>query len=205
VRKTLRRKPGIRSVPYNSAFRSTYKEGQTGNPMLETAQCLRDAQVRPQWLVNPENYTIFSAYGPHENAKQVTMPNGQKYGALTYFLVFALYQLRKARTVITHDSLYRQLCISFHIYWPRQTPMRYGNSNLTFFGTLRSGPHTKFFPVFVAQNDNKLQIGAGEVHGVCEGDEYAVYLFNRSEDLFGVTDVPSSQPRLILLAPLHRS
>jgi hypothetical protein len=40
----------------------------------------------------------------------------------------------------------------------------------------------KFFPVFLAPEDRTLQLGAGRIHGVCEGDEYAVYLFKENED-----------------------
>ncbi|KUJ10000.1 uncharacterized protein LY89DRAFT_267866 [Mollisia scopiformis] len=182
VRKTLRKEPGIRSLPYKSALGTSSQTAGTNNAIDQSKQLLRDAQVRPQWLINPKNYTVFSACGPHETAEELTFSNGQKYGALTIFLVFALNQLRRAGTEVTHDSLYRQLCINFHISWPRQTPMRYGNSNLSFFGKLKSGRSMKFFPVFMVPNDNTLQIGAGEVHGVCEGDEYAVYPFNSSED-----------------------
>lgn len=190
VRKTFRKELGTRSIPFNNALVTTRREGPNKNLEQQVARKLRDAQVRPQWLINPEKYTVFSACGPHETAEELTLDNGQKYGALTFFLVFALNQLRRVGTLITHDSLYRQLCIKFHVSWPRQTPMWYGKSELSFFGNLNSGIDIKFFPVFVAPKLDKLQIGTGEVHGVCKGDEYAVYPLTCSEDPSAFTDIP---------------
>jgi hypothetical protein len=186
VRETSQKELGIRSLTKESSLDSLgaiYGGRHSIILREESIRGLRDAQVRPQWLVNPENYTIYTACGPHENAKALSLGNEQRYGALTVFLIFALNQLRRAGTQITHESLYRQICINFHVSWPRQTPMRYGNSKVSFFGELNSGLDVKYFPVFLSLEDDGLQLGAGKVHGTCEGDEFVVYPFNSSEDL----------------------
>ncbi|KAK3360990.1 hypothetical protein B0T24DRAFT_671656 [Lasiosphaeria ovina] len=155
-----------------------------------------------QWLVNPEGYTILAACGPHEKAWELKIEEGElkagggglkagggeretlredRRGALTYFLVQALSALRKRGVQLTNQSLYEYVRIQFHASWPQQTPMRYGNENLTFFGNLGIAPRAAFTPV-QKESDGRLFLNAGEVHGVHRGDMYAVYPFDTPED-----------------------
>jgi hypothetical protein len=45
----------------------------------------RNASLRPNWLVNPDRYTVITACGPTEVAKEIQI-GGQAYGALSYLL-----------------------------------------------------------------------------------------------------------------------
>ncbi|KAK3342028.1 caspase domain-containing protein [Lasiosphaeria hispida] len=174
---------GIRSIDYNLAVETASPQDPD---LFGSDGTLRDAQIPlEQWLINPNGYTILAACGPHESAWELEI-EGAKRGGLSYFLIEALSALRKRGVELTHQSLYQHLRIRFHASWPRQTPMRYGNKNFSFFGKLGIAPSTAFTPVYRADN-GRLCLGAGEAHGVHKGDEYVVYPFNTPEDVVSRT------------------
>ena len=144
----------------------------------------RDAHPLPQWLLHP-NYTILMACGPHEVAEELEteVTNAQtrvRRGALSYFLLEALISLRRSGVAVSQSSLYQHLLTKFHVYWPRQTPMRQGNENLSFFGKLQFEADLSFVPIFKIDG-GRIYLDAGHVHDVHEGDEYALFPFNTSE------------------------
>ncbi|KAK4170900.1 caspase domain-containing protein [Triangularia setosa] len=170
----------IRSVDYNPAVETA--SVQDPDPFSSDGT-LRDAQMPlEKWLINPDGYTILAACGPHEKAWELKTEEGERRGALSYFLVEALSALRKAGVELTHQSLYQHLRTRFHASWPQQTPMRYGDKNFSFFGRLGIAPITGFTPVYRA-DDGRLCLSAGEAHGVHKGDKYAVYPFDAPEDV----------------------
>ncbi|KAK0611677.1 caspase domain-containing protein [Immersiella caudata] len=171
----------IRAINYNPAVDATLP--QNSHPFGPDGGALRDAQISlERWLFssNRDGYTILAACGPHERAWELET-RGERRGALSYFLVEALSALRKSGVVLTHQSLYQHLHTRFHASWPQQTPMRYGNQNLLFFGGLGAAPSTGFTSVY-RTDDARLCLSAGEAHGVHQGDEYLTYPFDTPED-----------------------
>lgn len=140
---------------------------------------LRSALMGKKWLLDPEGYTILSACGPHEEAWELEVER-EKRGALSYFLLETLSTFGKNGVKISHQSLHEHIRSIFHVSWPKQTPMRYGNSSLSFFGDLVTCPHIPFESVY-KKADGSLHLRVGQIHGVCEGDEYAVYPFETPE------------------------
>jgi hypothetical protein len=66
---------------------------------------LRNSHIpQDKWLVDPDGYTIVSACGRHEKAWELEI-DGDRRGALTNFLFYALCALRK-RAVELHTNLY---------------------------------------------------------------------------------------------------
>ncbi|KAM0461567.1 hypothetical protein ACHAPV_004273 [Trichoderma viride] len=165
----------IRSVEYNpAADATTLPEHEDCLVSRDTSYPIRDSTLRKdQWLVNPKGYTILSACGPHEVAQELELRNGERNGALSYFLIEALSSLRKRGVQITHESLYEHMRIRFHASWPQQTPMRYGNRSFSFFNDLVITSGTPFIQVYA--KDNSLCLDAGEAHGVQAGDTYVLY------------------------------
>lgn len=93
---------------------------------------------------------------------------------------------------MTHESLHEHLSFKFHVEWPRQNPMRYGNRDLCFFHQPPSEPKTiSYAPVAFYQG--RLLLGCGSAHGVHMGDEFAEYplttLSNGPVQRFGRTQV----------------
>ena len=159
----------------------------------------RDAYALPQWLISP-NYTIFTACSPHETATELETESlgsktKERRGALSYFLLEALISLRKTGVEVSNSSLYQHLLTKFHIYWPRQTPMRRGNQRLSFFGRLQLEPAWLFVPVF-RTDDGRICLDAGHAHDVREGDEYALYPFNTSERMLDQAKIPGVRFRV---------
>ena len=60
-------------------------EPQTSSP--------REASMLPNWLINPDGYSIFAACGPHEKARERRFDGGPMRGVLSYFLLRCLREL----------------------------------------------------------------------------------------------------------------
>lgn len=147
----------------------------TSSDFFQRDQLFRDAAVCPdQWLVAPDGYTILAACGPHEIARELQLAQGERRGALSYFLLDALDDLRKRCTEITHESLYEHLRVRFRASWPQQTPMRYGNKDMSFFGHLGARSDMAFFRIYYRAEHQRLCLDAGLAHGLHPNDEYAV-------------------------------
>ncbi|KAK0714197.1 caspase domain-containing protein [Lasiosphaeria miniovina] len=170
----------IRSIDYDPAVDAASPQGP--DPFCAN-NTLRDAQTPlDQWLVNPDGYTILAACAPHQRAWELQIQGGERRGALSYFLVEALSALKKSRVEVSHQSLFQHLHTRFHVSWPQQAPMRYGNKNFSFFGKLVVAPSIGFTPIYRIESGH-LCLSAGEAHGVHKGDEYAVYPFDTPEDV----------------------
>jgi hypothetical protein len=167
----------IRSVEYNPAVdAAALPEDEDCLHLVsrDTSSPFRDSSLRQdQWLVNPDGYTILSACGPHEIAQELTLRNGERRGALSYFLMETLTALKKRGVQTTHESLYEHTRILFHVHWPQQTPMRYGNRSFSFFNGPAAASNKSFIQVYA--KGSSLCLDAGEAHGVHTGDTYALY------------------------------
>ncbi|CVK96029.1 uncharacterized protein FMAN_13946 [Fusarium mangiferae] len=133
----------------------------------------RDARIGRDWLVNPEGYTIITACGPHEKAMEVLVNKSQKRGALTYHLLKALTTLTKVKEAVSHQSLHETVVSLMQASGCSQTPMRYGNTHLSFFGTLLGPVSLTALPVCKIEG-SRIFIKAGRVHGISVGDEFTV-------------------------------
>ncbi|OPB40490.1 hypothetical protein A0O28_0005690 [Trichoderma guizhouense] len=165
---------GIRSADYDPAIAAaTLPDNEDFFGSRGVSYPLRNSTLRDEWIVDPDGYTILSACGPHEIARELELSTGERRGALSYFLMEALSALRKRDVDITHESLYEYMRIRFHASWPLQTPMRYGNRNFSFFDGPANASSTTF--VHVYEKNNGLCLDAGEAHGVHAGDTYTLH------------------------------
>lgn len=131
-------------------------------------------------LLDPAGYTVLSACESHEEASEIVLENGNRRGALSYFLLDSLVALKKRRVQVSHQSLHQHLRASFHARYAHQTPMLFGRNGISFFDTLTyNGPTT----LVTAYKDLQkgLMLDAGEAHGVHDNDEYALYPFTAPE------------------------
>ncbi|KAL9124340.1 MAG: hypothetical protein Q9217_006323 [Psora testacea] len=189
----------IRYTNYDPLIDAAHPFNQSDTVLADESWHLRNANAMPRWLVSP-NYTILTACGPGEIAEEFeieTEENREKTrsGALSYFLLEALISLRRSGVEVTHSSLHQHLLVKFHTYWPRQTPMRRGNRNLSFFGKLRFESDSAFVPVFVT-GDGRICLDAGRVHNVNLGDEYALYTFGTWESYSECIKTPGLKYRV---------
>ena len=124
---------------------------------------VRDSALKLDRLLDPKGYTIITACGPHEVAREIEFASGAWRGALSYFLDYCLRSLRKASAQITYLSLYQHLQSRFHANYPQQTPMRYGNSQISFFG-LMCESQLSFIPIFCDRHNKRVVLDAGYAH-----------------------------------------
>ncbi|KAF4499926.1 Metacaspase-1A [Fusarium agapanthi] len=133
----------------------------------------RDGSIGRDWLVNPEGYTIITACGPHEKAMEILINKSQKRGALTHHLLKALTTLAKMNDAVSHQSLQETVVSMMQSSGCSQTPMRYGNTQLSFFGTLLGPVSLSALPVCKIEG-SRIFIKAGQVHGIAVGDEFTI-------------------------------
>ncbi|KAI1378451.1 caspase domain-containing protein [Hypoxylon crocopeplum] len=174
----------VRFLPYDSAVDKEYPPLFGQSPGLEDEAILspfRGASMRPNWLINPDGYTILAACRPSEKAKEVTV-NKQKHGALSYFLLRAF--IKQGRVGGRQQQIYAYLCARFRETCPKQKPMLYGNKSLWFFEESRHAIDAISIPVF--KNESGLfQLEAGQAHGVCDGDQFALCTIDSAEHSSG--------------------
>ncbi|KAI0487472.1 caspase domain-containing protein [Xylaria cf. heliscus] len=164
----------IRYLPYDDEVDKEYPPFERAFSLSDASRLnYRGASLRPNWLVNPNGYTILTACGPNEVAKELVDANGQSYGALSYFLVRAF--IRCGRVEGRQQHFYSHLCARFRESWPRQKPMFYGNKALSFFGDTSDAINQAAIPI-VKINGN-IRLEAGQAHAVCNGDRFALHPF----------------------------
>lgn len=189
----------IRFLKYDPAIDTMRPSNinQISGYQLIQGSALRDASMLPNWLINPEGYTILTACGPHEVAEELTFENGEVRGALSYFLLKTIIQLRNQDS--KHQGIYHQLCAKFHTYWPRQNPMLYGNKDLSFFGQLKCDLDVDSIPLIRKGGD--LYFMAGQAHGIIKDHRYALH--NPFKALKGGTVSKADKPIVAKVMNVH--
>ncbi|KAK5633389.1 hypothetical protein RRF57_009103 [Xylaria bambusicola] len=163
--------PSVRYLPYDPVVDMAYPPipGRSlGSEDEAMYPAYRDASMRLNWLVNPDGYTILTACGPTETAREMNV-EGQAHGALSYFLTrtFARYK----RVGGKQQHIYSHLCARFKESCPQQNPMLYGNKNIGFFDNTNYMLDTAPIPI-IKKLDGSLQLDAGQAHGVCDRDRF---------------------------------
>ncbi|KAI6087273.1 putative caspase [Hypoxylon rubiginosum] len=163
----------VRYLPHSPVATSTasfdLNDGLTRNAIYTKS---RDASMRDNWLLDPDRYTILAACGPHETAKGgaiETSKEGERYGALSYFLSKTLshYGLRRK-----HKDIHRHLCARFWESCVSQHPVLYGNGRQGFFGQVDLDHDVK--SLCITAHEGEFHIPVGRAHGLCDGDRFSI-------------------------------
>jgi hypothetical protein len=152
-------------------------QSEPGDPFEKT----RGPEIQLERLLDPDFYSILCACGPDETAWEIQFPGGIRRGAFSYFLVDSLNALRSAGIQIGLQSLHQHILARFRARCTPQSPMLYGNSGYSFFSSLSARPAVALVSVYRNWKDGRLELNAGQAHGVHEEDEYAVYSFDLPE------------------------
>jgi hypothetical protein len=169
----MRNDDSVRFLPYDSAVDMAYPPILSPESSLEghtIPPAYRGASMDPNWLINPDGYSIHAACGHTEKAYEM-VADGKKHGALSYFLIRAFS--RYGRVGGKHQHIYSHLCARFRESCQRQVPMFYGNESLGFFEDTNYAIDSIRIPIAKRQ-DGSLQLDAGKAHGVSEGDRFAL-------------------------------
>ena len=135
--------------------------------------------MRDNWLLEPDRYTILAACGPHEKAKggSEASEKGERYGALSYFLLKALSDHGLGRR---HKDIHRHLCAKFWESCQLQHLVLYGNKDQAFFGPV--DPYRNARSTSIFERDGHLQLLAGLAHGLRDGDRFKLFPFGPTSD-----------------------
>ncbi|KAK1840031.1 caspase domain-containing protein [Colletotrichum chrysophilum] len=173
----------VRYLRYNPSTDAEYPTtlGSEGN---ETPSSHRDISMRDNWLMDPDGYTIITACGPHEKAREIQLPDGERHGALSYFLLRTLTGVGGLGR--RQSYIYRHLCARFKKYWPQQNPMLYGNLDKCFFSDSFSEAQVISIQA-INQRNGAFQLQAGLAQGICNGDRFAISPYDSIESTFAAS------------------
>ncbi|KAL4884034.1 hypothetical protein BJY04DRAFT_20817 [Aspergillus karnatakaensis] len=156
------RQDEVRYHPYHPSFRSNITAKRGRKYRLGT----RDESIRDNWLLNPKDYAILVACGPHEEAKEVICRDNQQHGALSCFV---LSTLRKRGLRVRLEEMLQLVAVNFReLRIPKQVPVVYGNKRQAFFQHSDMGD--KPTPIAVTKHSEGWILCAGGAHGFCVGD-----------------------------------
>ncbi|KAI1460608.1 putative caspase [Annulohypoxylon moriforme] len=160
----------FRYLPYNS--RTSLVDRHTSPSDNATGSAQRNTSMQDNWLLNPDQYAILAACGPHENAKggSEKKEGGKLYGALSYFLskVLSDYGMRKR-----HIDLHHHLCAKFEECNAPQHPVLFGNGDQGFFGPADTYRASRL--ICIIERDGSRQLLAGRAHGIRDNDTFTVF------------------------------
>ncbi|KAH7089884.1 hypothetical protein FB567DRAFT_312682 [Paraphoma chrysanthemicola] len=175
----VRNDPMIRYIEYDPAVETTYTSDSQRYLGLKSAYhptTARAAFLLPDWIINPHGYTILTACGPNEVAKELVLnKSGDRHGTLSYFLLRVFAKLGGVGG--RQHQIYQHLRARFQELRTKgvnkQTPMFFGNRTLCFFGLESMQIQSHSIPCIRGTN-GRIHLEAGKAHGVSKGDEYVV-------------------------------
>lgn len=137
-------------------------------------------------LRNPSGYMIITAAGPHEKAQEHDFSknkhNKQYHGVLSYFLLKAWKE--SGGPTVKQKLIYEYLSIRVRKTCQGQNPMCYGTNIRGFFGDVPTGINQTSILV-VIKPDKNIQLEAGHIHGICDGDQFFLHPFGDSNSESG--------------------
>ncbi|KAF7535927.1 hypothetical protein G7054_g4950 [Neopestalotiopsis clavispora] len=167
----------FRYLPYDPAVDLAHPPSAESSLSMDDAALqtggsdFRGASMLPNWLANPKGYTVLTACGPTEAARELQTGDGEWHGVLSYFLVRTFIKL--GRVGGRMQQIYAHLCARFLEQGSTQQPMIYGNSSLSFFEDFTYGPDAVAIPA-IRKAGGTLELAAGRAHGVREGDQFSL-------------------------------
>lgn len=138
----------------------------------QSTPATRAAKSVSGWLLEPQGYTLLAACRANEFAYEYPFNGRERNGALTYWL---LDTLRQAGPNFTYKMLHDRILARVHGQFAQQTPMLQGEGDVVVFGAERIKPHFAIPVLRVESNGERVQVNAGEAHGLAAGAQLAIY------------------------------
>ena len=136
-----------------------------------STQQTRAAKSVSGWLLEPKGYTLLAACRANELAFEYPFNGRENNGALTYWL---LDTLRQAGPQFTYKMLHDRVLAKVHGQFDKQTPMLQGEGDVVVFGAERIRS-VYAVPVLAVEASGRVQLNAGEAHGLARGAQLALY------------------------------
>lgn len=145
----------------------------------------RNVTLGSGWLPQPQGYVLLAACRQNELAVEYAFDGNERNGALTHWLLDCLNSLQPG---LTYKVLHDRILAKINSQFQSQTPQLQGESSRVVFGSDRTSLEYAVNVMKVEAN-KQLLIDAGQVQGVREGSQFAIYPY-------GTTDFTSIEQRL---------
>ena len=142
--------------------------------LIETWEQLTEGErnvTAAGWLPQPKGYTLLAACRDNESAYETTF-EGQRHGAMTYWLINSL---KKLGSGITYQSLHNRLLANINTDNSKQTPMLHGEGDRLFLNSEGTSYQLAVPVMNIDAAKNRVQLQAGEVTSVSKGAEFVIY------------------------------
>ncbi|MEA5499116.1 caspase family protein [Limnoraphis robusta] len=153
--------------PTESLVASPEKLMQTWDKLTEGKRNVTAAGLLPQ----PKGYTLLAACQDNESAYETTF-EGQRHGAMTYWLINSL---KKLGSQITYQSLHNRLLANINSDNNKQTPMLHGEGDRLFLSSEGTSYQLAVPVMDIDAAKNRVQLQVGEATGVSKGSEFVIY------------------------------
>lgn len=145
--------------------------------LAETWQSLskgttRDLKPGSGWLPEPKGYVLLAACRPSEFAYEYAFRGKEKNGALTYWLLDSLKQIRPG---LTYKLLHDRIVARVHSQFERQTPQLQGEGSRVVFGSDQVQPQYAVNVMQVDLANQRILLNTGQAQAVRKGTQFAVY------------------------------
>jgi len=132
----------------------------------------RNVQTFKGWIPEPKGYVLLAACEPDQSAFE-TVFNGEKRGALTFYL---LDSLKHKGPNFTYRALHDQTAPKIRAKFAQQTPMLQGDRDRVVFGIDSLQPSLYAVNVTGLEREtNRVKLNTGKVHGIGKEAIFEVY------------------------------
>jgi hypothetical protein len=158
--------------PTESLVASAADLAKTWQELAE--ETTRSGKSNMSFLPGAKGYVMLAACRPSEYAYEFPFNGKESNGALTYWL---LDSLQNCSPDLTYKVIYDRINAKVHSKFPSQTPMLFGEGNRLVFGSDSASLQyaVTVMQVDTAENPVRLQLNAGQVQGLSEGAQLAIY------------------------------
>lgn len=153
--------------PTESLVASPEKLMQTWENLTAGGRNVTAAGLLPQ----PKGYTLLAACQDNQSAYETTF-EGQRHGAMTYWLINSL---KKLGSEITYQSLHNRLLANINSDNNKQTPMLHGEGDRLFLSSEGTSYQLAVPVMNIDAAKNRVQLQVGEATGVSKGAEFVIY------------------------------
>ncbi|MBV9924331.1 MAG: caspase family protein [Acidobacteria bacterium] len=132
----------------------------------------RNAELGARWVPEMDSVLLLAACRANEVANETEFAEGERNGALTYWLLDSLKQVGSGLTFkMLHDRILGKVRAQF----PSQTPQLHGDGARVVFDVNRAPRPASVRVLEVDRARYRLKLEAGKAQGVGAGSNFAVY------------------------------
>ncbi|MFM7715094.1 MAG: caspase family protein, partial [Microcystis sp.] len=166
---------GINAI--DTTIRSSESLVASRNELISTWQKLslkptRHVAANGGILPVAKGYVLLAACRPSESAYEYAFEGNRHNGVLSYWL---FKFLDHPNPELTYKVLYDYLLAKINSHFSKQTPMLLGEGTRLVFGYEKRPIHQAVTIMEVKEEQQQIKINGGQVHGLVQGSQLAVY------------------------------